>query len=212
MHRYIDKSILWDFRKDIDLDTVRNDLHKYGIHGYYKDTEDDFFTSEDLIAYALYNDYILHVSNYRVYIYIEHGLSVRMLMELRLSSLFTYCGKLSTFWDEHKNLDTPQQVIDLRIKYGRLYLNADYANLGYQNYFIIRIMWGIKAKQLETDYEPCYEDRRWNVSKTPRQYKDDWLMATRPPLNPDGSFNWGAKIVGDNFYEYECRDKVIDVE
>lgn len=189
MHKYIDASILRYFDNGITIDDIIEDLRKHNIHGYAPDVEE----SEYYIADALYSDMIRHRSNYKAYI--EDCLTARMLMELRFNSLLTFDFSLEAFFYEHADLETPQQVIDHRIKWCRKYMNKQYCNFGWQNFFITRILWKGKANDIEIDYEFAYEDRKYERVKTPDEYIEDRIDAVMIPTNPDGSLNFTDYIL-----------------
>lgn len=194
MHRYINYEVLRNFSETgITVDSIFDDLDNYEICGY---ADED---SQYYIAEGLFDDYALQRSNYKSYI--EKGLKARMLMELRLSSLFRYEGDLSKFWEEHRTLETPQDVIDLRIKYGRRYLNPDYVNYMWQNHFGMFVMWKGRAQGLIVDYEPCYEDCKYYVSKSNEQYIMEAKKLNEPIRLSNGNIDWNARIVNDHYYD-----------
>lgn len=211
MHKYIDESKLRIFDKDITMDDVQKDIEKYHITGFHPPdkNERDIYHPKYLVADALYSDYIQKRANYEAYI--EEGMTARMLMTLRLSSLFDFEDDVNIrFWRDHRNIDTPEEAIALRIEYGRWHLHPQYSNFEWQNMYGLRVMWGHKSKDILTDYEPCFIDRKYSTTKSRIQLRDEWIAASAhlPPI-VDGIMQW-KRVWPDEFYKY--RFGVVDAE
>lgn len=206
MHSYIDYSILRNFDDvdDITIEDVIRDLRNNNIHGYAPDEEE----SEYYIADALYSDMIQIRSNYKAYI--EDGMTARMLMTLRFNSLLTFEDELSGFFYEHRTIDTPEQAIEHRIKWCRKHVNSEYQNTDWQNFLLLRILWRVQSKDINIDYEPCFEDKKYNRVKTIEDIINDWYEDNKPPI-VDGWIAWDkAPLISDDLYNYLHR--TVDAE
>lgn len=212
MHKYIDESKIKQFNRNITVNDVIDDIEKYGITGFYSfDTDADLKVPEAkyYIADALYSDYIQKRANYEAYI--EEGMTARMLMTLRLSSLFDFDEDTNLkFWREHRSIDTPEEAIALRIEYGRWHLHPQYSNFDYQNLYALIVMWGNGSNDIVLDYEPYFSDRKYAHTKSRLQIRDEWIQAIAhlPPI-VDGRLQWKGSVP-DEFYKYRLR--VVDTD
>ncbi|MDD6400443.1 MAG: hypothetical protein PUG10_02380 [Lachnospiraceae bacterium] len=53
----------------------------------------------------------------------------------------------------------------------------EYKDYDWQVYYTLLNMWGIKGKGLEIDFESCYNDGNYLNEKTPKDYRDNFIVA-----------------------------------
>lgn len=170
MHLYIDITKLRDFSQEVTADSVWQDLIDYGITNIIDDEGESLW----LIAKTLNEDYQIHRANYKSYI--ERGMNLRMLMELRKSAILPVAEQDYWFYTNHKNAETVQEVKHLRIDFlGRL--NSDYHDEDWQYMAIIKVYLGSKADYFYFDMEGCYADGNPNSVRHLEDYKRDFLRA-----------------------------------
>lgn len=175
-HSYIDYKILYDFSDaEVSSETIFSDLRDVykitNIGGY---NEDDKFIHTADVADELYDDYFYKRANYRAYI--EEGMNLRMLAELRKSALIKVAGKqlYPDFYMAHNNCETVKQVSDTRVKFLK-FLNADYIDMEWQTYYIIRRCWGTTTDNILLNFEYIYEDGDRSKQQTVYNYRFNML-------------------------------------
>lgn len=206
-HKYIDLNTLKVFNnKDIKRKDVKNDIKKHHITGFANDNGESLI----FIADALYSDYITRRANYEAYI--ESGLTARMLMELRLNAILPFDGECIGYYAEHNTAETPQDVINIRIKYCRRYLTPFYNNEGWRNFYLLKEVWGSRAAGVVIDYEPCFIDAKYHTNKTEYEYFNDAMEYIIPPMIGDGSgrFDWD-RYLADRPEWVDEKGRLIEV-
>lgn len=170
MHSYIDAAKLRDFTQEVTEDSVWQDLMNYGITNIRDDDGESLWH----IARTLNEDYHMHRANYKSYI--EKGMNLRMLMELRKSAILPMAEQNNWFYTNHRNAETPEAVKQLRIDFlGKL--NSDYHDEDWQYMAIIKVYLGRKADCFYFDVEDCYADSDSNTIKHLEDYQRDFLKA-----------------------------------
>ena len=82
MHTYIKYPEVYEFNEEVSIGSISNELKESGITNIFDDGDGEALWE---LSKALYTDYILKRSNYKAFI--EDGMNIRMLMELRKSAL-----------------------------------------------------------------------------------------------------------------------------
>lgn len=162
-HNYIDINKLFDFSKQWSYEDVLHDLWSYDLTNI-----GDEYDATIGITSQIYSDYINKRANYKAYI--ERGMNLRMLMELRASAILPLPESRMSFYTEHCTLETPDEVKKHRDKIISEY-QSYYIGLDWQLYMIYRYFWGGQGKDILIDFEPCYGDGECRMQKDPRYYK-----------------------------------------
>lgn len=178
MHHYIDSKLRTDFSKveQLTIDTVANELNSVYKVKNILDDGDAIYE----IAYELLDDIKSHRANYKSYI--EVGMDVRVLMELRKSAILPMCKELDYFYGLHSKCDTVQQIKEVR----RNFIHSmcePYKDLDWQYYFYIKYFLGKQVKEMRIDFESCYEDGNWQLEKNPDIYLDEYVQEHLPFLD-----------------------------
>lgn len=169
MHSYINITRLRDFSQEVTAESVLADLHSYEITNIRDDGDDECIW---FIAETLQDDYLTQRANYKSYI--ERGMNLRMLMELRKSAILPMAEHNYWFYTNHKNAETVQDVKQLRIDFlGKL--NSDYHDEDWQYMAIIKHYLRSKADCFYFDMEDCYADGNPNAVRDLEDYKRDFL-------------------------------------
>lgn len=155
MHKYIDTNLLFQFDKSIDVEDITTDLmENYKITNvYFERPNDDDYAY--YLAEVLKDDIDMERANYKAYI--EPGMNARMLMELRKSAILPLVEEDWYFYKEHSKCETPEQVIQHRIKYLKSQ-NSDYDDADWQYYAVCRWFLRNKSNGLYFNMEYCFAD------------------------------------------------------
>lgn len=174
----INSHLVHDCRKKITYQEVEDDVRKFGITNILDDEDEDSLYD---ICEALYQDYTIRNTNYKAYI--EKGMNARILMELRKSALlpFTYQENADKFFKPFDNCKTVEDVKKVR-RYLIKQLNPDYEDLGWQYYYLSRMILGTdKLEDYYFDLEQCFADRDLAMQESIDDYEKMFVRAHIPP-------------------------------
>lgn len=168
---YIDAVKLEDFSENIDLDLIMDDLSDvYKIGNILDDGE-----SLWIIANTLLQDYESKKVNYKGYIC--KNMDARFMMEIRKSMLLLLCPELKKdLYKKTMLCKTIEEIKEVRVGIMSRIIK-EYKDYDWQVYYVLLDMWGIKGKDLEIDFESCYNDGNYLNEKTPKDYRDDFIVA-----------------------------------
>lgn len=168
---YIDGVKLEDFSENIDLDLIIDDLSDvYKICNILDDGE-----SLWIIANTLLQDYESKKVNYKGYIC--KNMDARFMMEIRKSMLLLLCPELKKDLCKKTMLcKTVEEVKEVRVSIMSR-ITKEYKDYDWQVYYILLNMWGTKGKNLEIDFESCYNDGNPFNKRTTEEYRRDFTKA-----------------------------------
>jgi len=183
MSSYINLDKLYDFSDDITYDSIDQDFEDYDIRYLPCKTRRmskwDAKENRYYLVDALLSDYTNKRINYKAYI--ERGMNIRFLMELRKSALLIIGEpEKQTFYSGHKDCKTIQDIKDYRIRHLQT-INKDYQDLDWQLYMLIRYCWGKRGADILIDYEACFADGDPRLMRGPANYRADFLKQHIPP-------------------------------
>lgn len=179
MHGYINSYTIYDFSKKKSLESVYKDLKtKYCPTNvvYYEDDEDVLYVLSNTLLY----DYQNHIINYEAYI--EHGIDLRLFIELRKSALIRIKNNelRDSFFRSHSSCDTFRDVKEVRIDFIRKF-NDDYRDWDWQYYMLVSMLWGNVLNDIQFNYETFFADCDRSKQTDYETYKRDFIDAHTMP-------------------------------
>lgn len=173
MHTYIKYPEVYEFNEEVSVGSISNELKERGITNIFDDGDGEALWE---LSKALYTDYILKRSNYKAFI--EDGMNIRMLMELRKSALLPFGESNRYVYEEHRNAETVEDVKNIRINFFSP-ANPDYKDEDWQ--YMTLVIHCLRpcgmAKDLYISYEDCYADGDLSKQKSFIDYRRDFLKA-----------------------------------
>lgn len=173
MHAYIKYPEVYEFNDEVSVESISNELKERGITNIFDDGDGESLWE---LSKALYTDYILKRSNYKAFI--EDGMNIRMLMELRKSALLPFGESNKYVYEEHRNAETVEDVKNIRINFFSP-ANSDYKDEDWQ--YMALVLYYLRpynqTKDLYISYEDCYADGDMSKLTGFRDYKREFLNA-----------------------------------
>lgn len=161
---------------------VENDIFNvYKITNIDRSDDDEYCY---YVAEQLANDYNNGRLNYDAYI--DTGMNLRVLMELRKSCLIRFENNDAKYWksflDGHEGLDTQDKIRRYRVDFMRKYTIKDYFDLDWQFVRLMRFMWGNNmVESLVFDFEDACEDTDGRGISSLDDTTEDFIFAQTQP-------------------------------
>lgn len=171
IHNYIDVSKRKDFSKRYSVKYIIEDLKNYKVSNIITDDYDSSYT---IVAEVLHDDIVTRRANYKGYI--EEGINLRMLAELRKSAVLPMAKSMYSFYSDHRFADTVDDVKKLRIDlFGKM--KSDYKDEDWQYMAVAKYFLRKKGNYYRFDWEELYLDSSGRLCRDIEDYKKDFVRA-----------------------------------